>query len=118
MIENISIILQIHEHQSRKQAQLNAYKRMKVLNILPLASLRYDECSQKEIFLIQLIRADIQKDVKIVIEQPFTFLEHEPDLNFITDTLDKLLISYEDVFIVDLKHQQAHYKETACHIKK
>jgi len=118
MIENISIILQIHEYKNRKEAQLEVYKKLKLLNILPLASLRYEECSEKEIFLVQLIRAAIQKDVKIVIEQPFTFLEHEPDVNFITEALDALLISYQDVFIVDLKHQEAHYKETTCHIEK
>lgn len=118
MIENIALILQTHGRLSRKAAQKIAYDELKRLELLPIAALRYEACSEKEIFFIQLIRAHMQKDAKIVIDQPFVFLAEEMDLSIILDALDRLLISYQDVLIIDLMHQQSHYRESACHIEK
>lgn len=117
MIENISLITQVHEGLSRKEALKKAYEALESLELEHLADLRYDICSEKEIFYVQLIRAHMQKNAKIVIDQPFSFLAEEMDLGFILDALDCLMISYQEVLIIDLIGQKSHYKETACHIE-
>lgn len=118
MVENIALILQVHEHLNRQEAKHIASKALLSLELNHIAALRYDVCSEKEIFFTQLIRACLKKDAKIVIDQPFSFLADEMDLSFILDALDRLLVSYQDVIIIDLKHQQSHYKESACHIEE
>jgi ABC-type lipopolysaccharide export system ATPase subunit len=118
MIENIALILQVHEGLSREAAHKRAHQKLKVLELLHLANWRYDICSEKEIFYVQLIRAHMQKNAKIVIDQPFAFLAEEVDLGFIFTALDRLMIAYEEVLIIDLTGQKSHYKETACHIEK
>lgn len=118
MIENIALILQVHEGLSRKAAHKRARQELKALELLHLADWRYNVCSDKEIFYVQLIRAHMQKNAKIVIDQPFAFLAEEVDLGFIFTALDRLMIAYEEVLIIDLLGQKSHYKETACHIEK
>ena len=118
MIENIALLLQVHQHMNRKSAQKVAYDALKSLGIIALAPLRYDACSDKEIFYVQLIRAFVLKSAKIVIDQPFVFLAEENSINFILDALDALLVPYQQVIILDLKHQESHYKESSCHIEE
>jgi len=118
MIENISLVLQVHEGLSRKAAHERSFQALEALGLSHLAAWRYDVCREKEIFYVQLIRAHMQKDVKIIIDQPFSFLAEEMDLAFILTALDRLMISYEDVLIIDLIGQKSHYKETACHIEE
>lgn len=118
MLENISLVLQVHKHLSRKKAYKKAEKALKVLNIENISLLRYEACSDKEIFLVQVIRASVQKEAKIIIEQPFMLLSSEIDLDFIFDALDMLSVPYERVLIIDLKHQENYYKESRCHIIK
>ncbi len=118
MIENISLILQVHQGLSREAAHKVVHQDLKALKLLHLAQWRYDICSEKELFYVQLIRAHMQKDAKIVIDQPFAFLAEEVDLGFIFTALDRLMIAYEEVLIIDLLGQKSHYKETACHIEK
>lgn len=118
MMENIALILQVHEGMNRQDAKHEAVKSLMRLGLNHIASLRYDACSEKEIFFTQLIRARLKKDAKIVIDQPFLFLADEMDLGFLLDALDLLLVPYQDVLIIDLTHQQSHYKESACHIEE
>lgn len=118
MIENISLILQVHEGLSRKAAHKRSHQSLKALELSHLASWRYDVCREKEIFYVQLIRARMQKDAKIVIDQPFAFLAEEMDLEFIFTALDRLMIDYQDILIIDLSGQKNRYKETACHIEE
>ena len=118
MIENIALILQVHEGFSRSKAKDRALRALQSLQLGHIASLRYDACSEKDIFSTQLIRACLKKDATIVIDQPFIFLDEEIDLSFLLDALDRLLISYQDVLIIDLSHQKSHYKESACLIEE
>jgi len=118
MQENISLILQTHEHLSRNKAYQRVDKALTSLHIEHLALLRYEVCSAKEIFLVQLIRACIQKSARIIIEQPFMFLNDEINLNFLFDALDALDVSWERIRIIDLKHQENYYEEDRCHIIK
>ncbi len=118
MIENIMLITQVHEHLSRKSAKKRAYDALQSLGLDSIASLRYDVCSKKDIFYVQLIRAFEKKGAKIVIDQPFSFLTEENNINFILDALDVLLIPYQQVVIIDLKNQQSRYKEISCHIER
>jgi len=118
MIENIALIMQFHEHLSRKKSQKIAYDALKALGLISIAPLRYDACSDKDIFYVQLIRAFVKKGAKIIIDQPFVFLAEENSINFILDALDALLIPYQQVMIIDLKNQESRYKEISCHIEE
>ncbi len=118
MIENISLIMQVHDHLNRKSAKTIARDALKSLGLESISSLRYDACSDKEIFYVQLIRAFVKKGAKIVIDQPFAFLAEENSINFILDALDALLIPYQRVVIIDLENQKSRYKEVSCHIEE
>lgn len=118
MVENIALILQVHEKLSRNKAQKRAFDALHSLHLDRLAPLRYDVCSIQDIFYVQLIRAFVQKGAKIVIDQPFVFLNEQTDINFILEALDALLVPYQDVTIIDLEHQKSHYKEVSCHIQE
>lgn len=118
MCENISLVLQTHEKISIEDAQKISRKALKDMYIENICDLRYEKCSEKEIFYTQLIRASVIKNAKIIIDQPFVFLPDEMDLNFLSDALDTLFIAYDDVMIIDLLHQVSHYKESLCHIEK
>lgn len=116
MLENIALVLQVHEHLSRKQAHQEVYHALNALGLEKIAMLRYEACSDKEIFLVQLIRACIKKDVRIIIEQPFLLLGDEFNLDFVFNALDTLNIACERVLVVDLIHQKNYYQEDRCHI--
>ncbi len=118
MIENISLALQVHEKLSRKKAQKRALEALSLLHLQELAPLRYEVCSIQDIFYVQLVRAFVQKGAKIIIDRPFVFLSGQNNINFILEALDDLLVPYQDVTIIDLEHQQSHYKEVACHIQR
>lgn len=118
ILENISLIPAIHEGLSRKASMKKAYEALDALGLGEIASLRYDVCSTKEIFYAQLIRANMLKDAKIIIEQPFIFLAEEMSIDFILDALRRLNISFNKVQIIDLTHQETYYKESQCRIKK
>ena len=118
MLENISLVLQVHQGLTRKQANEEAYTALSALGIEEIALLRYEAFSEKVIFLVQIIRACIQKDAKIILVQPFSFLGSETDLDFIFDTLGTLHVSWDRVLIIDLMHQKSYYQESRCHIIK
>ncbi len=117
MLENIALVLQVHEHLSRKKANKEVYHALNSLELEHIAQLRYEACSDKEMFFVQLIRASIQKDAKIIIEQPFMLLSEEMNLDFILESLDALRIEYGRVLIIDLIHQENYYREGRCHIE-
>jgi len=118
MLENISLISSVHKGLSRKESQDKAYKALSLLGLENIASLRYNECSAKERFCVQLIRADTIKDTTIIIEQPFALLSQEEDLGFVIKLLTQLNISLQRVYIIDLVHQENYYKEHQCLIEK
>lgn len=118
MLENIALVLQIHQGLSRAKAHKIVSAVLDLLNLEKISQLRYESCSNKEIFLVQIIRACIQKDAKIIIEQPFILLNEEASLDFIFETLDMLGIAHERVLVIDLQHQENYYKESGWHIIK
>ena len=118
MLENIALISQVHDKMGMAQSHKKAYAALKSLELEQIAPLRYENCSAKEKFYVQLIRANILKDAKIIIEQPFMLLAEEMSIHFILDALGRLNIPYERVRIIDLVHQENNYKEPQCRIEK
>lgn len=118
MLENIALISQVHEKLSITRSHKKAYEALSTLDLGRIASLRYENCSAKEKFYVQLLRANILKDAKVIIEQPFMLLAEEMSIEFILNALQRLNISYDRVSIIDLIHQQSNYKEPQCHIEK
>lgn len=118
MLENIILVAQVHEKLSSSKAQEKGLLALDTLGLSHIAHYRYVSCSIQEKFLAQLIRANMRKDAKIIIEQPFHLLDEQMDVDFILNAMKKLHIKEEDVHIIDLKHMQAYYEETQCLIKK
>jgi len=118
MLENIMLISQTHERLSATQAQEKALLALKALNLSHIASYRYISCNAQEKFLTQLIRANMLKDAKIIIEQPFHLLDEHLNVDLILSTMEKLKIDIHRVHIIDLKHMQAYYEGGKCLIKK
>jgi len=111
MLENISLILQTQNKMSFQEAQTIAYNALNSISIEYIAGFRYEKCSEKEIFYVQLIRACMLEESTIIIDQAFNFFADEMNIDFILQALDLLNISYKRVLLIDLTNQKHHYKE-------
>ena len=118
MLENIILVPQIHEKLSYKQAQEKAFIALKCLGISHIAHYRYTSCNAQEKFYAQLIRANMFKDTKIIIEQPFHLLDKHVSIDFIFSALKHLNIDITRIHILDLEHMKTHYEGSLCLIKK
>lgn len=83
-----------------------------------MSFLRYNECTQQDIFCIQLARASMLQNTSILLEQPFSLLDEEVDTSLIVRAIKALDIDCHRITILDLYHQKNFYQEDLCHIEK
>jgi len=118
MLENIILISQVHENINYKKSKEKGLLALESLGIGHIAHYRYVDCSTQEKFYAQLIRANMMKDAKIIMEQPFRLLDEQIKVSFILNALEKLNIDTSRLHILDLQHMQPYYEESHCLIKK
>jgi len=118
MIENISLILQVHQKLSVKEAKKEGMLALDALNLSKIAHYRYTSCSSQEKFCTQLIRATMLKNAKIILDQPFRLLDEQINIDFILSAIQKLNIEVQGVQILDLIPMQTYYEGSQCLIKK
>lgn len=114
----MALIAQVHEGLNSRNAQKKASAFLKSLDISHLSLLRYNKCEANDIFYVQLARAAMLDDDKIILDQPLSFLAQSSEKSFIYEALERLNISYDRVIILDLIHLESFYKEGPCHIEK
>jgi ABC-type sugar transport system ATPase subunit len=117
IIENISLIKEAHEHMRTKQAQTLAMAALDGLGYGRIAHRRSADCTIRERFVAQLVRASMLQYAKIVIIRPFVMLQDTEEITFLLETL-KGMKKQCDCTVLDMKSNRSKYEAggDACHI--
>ena len=117
MLENISLIKEVHEHLATSKAQKIAREMLTKIGQEHISLYRVSSCTPIEIFYTQFIRALMMKEKQIIIVTPFSLIDNLRDINVIIDNI-KILCSEKDVLLLDMLSNENHYKGSICSIIK
>jgi ABC-type lipopolysaccharide export system ATPase subunit len=117
MLENISLIKEVHEFMPVKKAHTLALKYLKNLGIEDVANKRVINCSSREIFYILLIRAMMMPQKSILIQTPYSIISNLGDIKTILCNISKLE-DFKNIFIFDVAINRYHYEGAPCTIIK
>lgn len=100
-----------------KQAQTLAQEVLEQLGYGYISHLRSADCTRKERFVAQMVRASMVRYAKIVIVRPFVMLEDTGDIIMLLECLSKLE-EENDYVILDMESNRSKYEAggVACHI--
>ena len=109
MIENISLIHEVHNHTPVKIAQQEARKYLKKINKLDIGLKRMHQCNEVELFYIMVIRALMTKEKNVVIIHPLSMLKH---MEFLAIAMKNLSILNDEKNIIILENDinRFHYE--------
>ncbi|EQB39270.1 hypothetical protein M947_07315 [Sulfurimonas hongkongensis] len=117
MLENISLIKEVHEHLATKYAQKQAREALAKIDLERISLHRVNMCNAYEVFCVSLIRAMMSDDKNVIIVSPINLLDNLSSINDLISIIKKLDINKE-VVILDTLSNEAHYKEVSCTIIK
>ena len=117
IIENISLIKEVHEFMPRLQAQEIAISLLSKVGLNHIKSYRQNQCSTVEIFYVMFLRALMSREKNIFIEVKHSVLETLKDINNVFESIN-LLKADKNIFILDLLENEDYYKGTLCNIIK
>ena len=117
IIENIALIKEIHWHLSYKKAKHFALEALEKTGFAYIGSWRSAQCSERELFIAQLIRASMMQYAKIIIITPFVLLNETEEIAFLFSSCEKLGIK-ERCIILDLESNRVKYEKggSVCRI--
>lgn len=113
MIENIALVLEVHQKMSVQKAESVAFDYLKKLGSEMTGNKRIAQCSEKEVFYVKLIRAMLAPFMEVLIVTPSNLTDKQHSANFIHETVTKLE-SVKNVTILDLKSNESHYLGKTC----
>ena len=117
IIENISLIKEVHEFTPRLKAQKIASDLLSKAGLQHIEFYRANQCSIVEIFYVMFIRALMTRDKNIFIEVKHSVLESLKDIKSVFESIN-LLKGNKNIFILDLLENEDYYKGTLCNIIK
>jgi ABC-type lipoprotein export system ATPase subunit len=117
IVENISLIKEVHEHMPRVLAQKVANEFLEKIDLQHISLLYAQQCSSVEIFYVMLIRAIMTKENKIIIKIAHAMIDTFENLNIVLEVIEKLNIE-KKILIVDLQANETYYKGTPCNMIK
>lgn len=117
MLENISIIKEVHEHLATKDAQKEAREYLAKIDLESISLHRANMCDAYEIFCVSLIRAMMSSDKKVIIISPISLLEDQFSITDIIGIIQRLQTD-KDILVLDTLSNETHYKEDLCNIVK
>lgn len=117
MIENISLIKEVHEFMPRVKAQKIGSDLLSTVGLSEIELYRVNQCSIDEIFYIMFMRALMSNETDIFIEVKHSIVESFNDIESIMKNMN-LLKGNKNVFILDLLENEADYKGSICNIIK
>lgn len=117
IIENIALIKEAHEFMPTKEAQAVAMEALERLGYGHIAHRRSVDCTIRELFVAQLVRASMLQYAKIVIIRPFVMLKDTEEITMLLETL-RAMKSACDCTVLDMKSNRSKYEAggASCHI--
>ena len=115
MIENISLIKEVHEHMPIVDAQKLALEYLKRVNLEYIAQKRVNECTVIEIFYVMFIRALMSSERRVMIEVTHSVVDSLSNIEKLLESI-ALLNRDKDVSILDLQERKNYYKDGRCNI--
>jgi ABC-type lipoprotein export system ATPase subunit len=109
IIENISLVKQVHEFMSVKDSQKMVLDYLSVISYEDLANKRVDDCNDLEIFYIKFIRTLVVDAQNIIIVTPYRILNATQSMDEIINNLLKYN-SEKKITILDLVFDEHRYK--------
>jgi len=117
MIENISLIKEVHEFMPTKKAKELALTYLKNLGLEDIANKRVINCSSNEIIYVMLIRAMMMPQKSILLQAPYSITTNLGDIKTILCNISKLT-NLKKIFIFDVAINEYHYEGAPCSIVK
>jgi ABC-type lipoprotein export system ATPase subunit len=108
MLENITLILEVHEKRSTDDAQEVVLKLLDKISLNDIKDKRLNECSSLEVFYVMLIRAVVYKSDSIVVYQLLSLVDELEDISEVLDNIKKLDIQ-KNIIFVDNQNNQSFY---------
>lgn len=106
---NIALIKQYHENLPNKNAKSLALQYLQRYGMEYIADKRNSALTNKERFIVMLLRAAMVKDSLIVLDRPFTIMPDVQDDRFIYDALQIISDSFKECHIFDYTWFKARY---------
>jgi len=116
IIENISLIKEVHEFMPTKKANKITQEYLQKLNLPNISLYRPIQCSNLETLQVMLIRASMCKNKNIVIINPHHLINNLKDIKVIIDNMKA--IKDKDLLILDTISNEMYYKGCSCRIVK
>jgi ABC-type ATPase involved in cell division len=117
-MDNIALIADSLQYFTKASAASYVKERLSMVDLADKAVTHHTQLSDKEYFLVQMVRASIIEGKSLVIDSPFLMVSSEKSIAFLSPILAALEIGCEDVLIVDLSSQVSKYEEELCHIEE
>jgi ABC-type lipopolysaccharide export system ATPase subunit len=108
MIENIALILEVHEKRSTKESNERVEKLLDKISLGGIKNKRLNQCNSLESFYVMLLRAVVYDAKVIVIYQLLSLVDELEDINQIIQNIQKLNIS-QDIVFADNQNNQSFY---------
>jgi len=115
MLENISLIKEVHEHMPIADAQELAMEFLKRVSLENIAYKRVNECSIIEIFYVMYIRALMSSERRIFIEVTHGVVDSLSNIHKLLESIE-MLNREKEVMILDLQEREIYYKDGRCNI--
>jgi ABC-type lipopolysaccharide export system ATPase subunit len=106
---NIALIKQYHENLPDKNATSLAIQYLQRYRMEHIADKRNSALTNKERFIVMLLRAAMVKDSLIVLDRPFTIIPDVQDDRFIYDALQIISDSFKECHTVDYTWYKDRY---------
>jgi ABC-type lipoprotein export system ATPase subunit len=107
---NIALIKQYHQNLSEEKAKLLVFQYLQKCGMEHSESKRTSALTNKERFLVMLLRAAMVRDAIIVIDRPFVIIPDVPDDIFIYDSLNIIDDSFKECYIFDFAWFKDRYR--------
>ena len=117
ILENISLIKEVHEHISTLEAQNLAREKLFSIDLEHIAQFRVPACSAVEIFYTMFIRASMSQEETIYILNPQVTMGNLKYIDKILTNLQKINC-YKNIVILDIIDNEDSYKGCLCNIVK
>ena len=117
MLENISLIKEVHEHMPVVDAQQLAMEFLKRVALENIALKRVNECSIIEIFYVMFIRALMSSEKRVLIEVTHGVVDSLTNIHALLESIN-ILNTEKEVVILDLQEREIYYRGSRCNIIK
>ncbi|MDH5465187.1 MAG: hypothetical protein OEW60_06120 [Thiovulaceae bacterium] len=118
VLENIKLVAEVRERSSNNKVQERAMEKLRALEMEELSATHFTSLDDLHYFWVQIIRAHMLEECRMVIDRPFVFVPGQRNMDFILQALERLNIDFDRVTIIELVSEQHNFREDICDITK